>query len=82
MSIGPPIIYQVIRKLWPQRVNEYMDFLTKNLVSDESMHVGFMHGVQQCLDYSSGKVYGRFGSAQPMGLARFIVDGDGQEPTA
>jgi hypothetical protein len=26
MSIGPPIIYQVIRKLWPQRVNEYMDF--------------------------------------------------------
>ena len=82
MSIGPLIIYQVIRKLWPQRVNEYVDFLAKNLISDELMHVGFMHGVQQCLDYSNGKVFGRFGSGEPMGLARFMVDGDGQEPPA
>jgi hypothetical protein len=84
MSIGPPIIYQVIRKLWPQRVNEYMDFLAKNLVSDELMHVGIMHGVQQCLDYRNGKFRSgvRFGSAEPMGLALFMLDPDWTPPAA
>jgi hypothetical protein len=37
MSIGVPITFQVIRRLWPDHVNECMDFLAKNLQSDALM---------------------------------------------
>jgi hypothetical protein len=52
MSIGVPITFQVIRRLWPDHVNECMDFLAKNLRSDALMSAGIMHGGQQFLDYS------------------------------
>jgi hypothetical protein len=71
MSIGVPITYQVIRNLWPEHVNAYMDFLVKNIGSDELMNVGMMHGGQQYLDYRKP---GR--SGVPMGLARFMIEGD------
>ena len=44
MSIGVPITFHVIRKLWPDRANEYMDFLARTLNNDELLMVGMMHG--------------------------------------
>jgi hypothetical protein len=70
-SVGVPVTYQVIRKLWPDRVNEYMDFLAKNMDSDKLMNIGMMHGGQQYLDYHKPGV-----SDVPMGLARFMIGGD------
>jgi hypothetical protein len=71
MSIGVPITFQVIRRLWPDHVNECMDFLAKNLQSDTLMNAGIMHGGQQFLDYSKPGAAG-----VPMGLARFMIEGD------
>jgi hypothetical protein len=71
VSIGVPITFQVIRRLWPERVNECMDYLAKNLQSDALLNAGMMHGGQQYLDYSKP---GASGAA--MGLARFMIEGD------
>ena len=70
-SIGVPITFQVIRKLWPDHVNECMDFLAKNLTTDALLNFGMMHGGQQYLDYSKPGT-----SGVPMGLARFMIEGD------
>jgi hypothetical protein len=52
-SVGVPVIFQVIRKLWPNREVEYMDFLVKDIRSNNDlMMVGVMHGGQQYADYS------------------------------
>jgi len=67
MSIGVPITFQVIRRLWPERVNDCMDFLAKNLQSDALMCAGMMHTGQQFLDYSKPGA---------SGLARFMIEGD------
>jgi hypothetical protein len=71
MSIGVPITFQVIRKLWPDHVNECMDFLAKNLTTDALLNFGMMHGGQQYLDYSKPGT-----SGVPMGLACFMIEGD------
>jgi hypothetical protein len=71
-SVGVPITFQVFRKLWPNRATEYMDFLAKNLRTDELLNVGIMHGGQQCLDYRKPDTL----LGVPMGLARFMVEGD------
>ena len=71
VSIGVPITYQVIRKLWPDKVNVYMDFLIKNMHSDALIAVGMMRGGQQYLDRLKPGAAG-----VPMGLAIFITEGD------
>ena len=71
MSIGVPITFQVIRRLWPDHVNECMDFLAKNLEKDVLLSIGIMHGGQQFLDYSKTGA-----SGVPMGLARFMIEED------
>lgn len=72
MSIGVPVLFHVIRKLWPDRVNKYMLFLTKNLQSDGLIHIGMMHGGQQYLDFRKPENHGN----AAMGLARFMIEGD------
>lgn len=72
MSVGVPITFHVIRRLWPNHVNVCMDYLAKNLNADALMRVGIMHGGQQFLDYSKPGA-----SGAPMGLARFLIEGDG-----
>ena len=71
MSIGVPITFQVIRRLWPDHVNECMDFLAKNLTTDALLNGGMMHGGQQYVDYSQPGT-----SGVAMGLARFMIAGD------
>jgi hypothetical protein len=72
MSVGVPVLFHVIRKLWPDRVNDYMLFLSKNLPSDDLIHIGIMHGGQQYLDFRKPKNHGN----AAMGLARFMIEGD------
>jgi len=71
MSVGVPITFQIMHKLWPEHTVEYMDVIARNIGSDDVMMFGIMHGGQQYTDYLKA------GSAgAPMGLARFIIDGD------
>jgi hypothetical protein len=71
MEIGVPVTFQVIRRLWPDRAIEYMDFLAKNVRTDALINIGLMQGGQQYLDYRKPDRPG-----VPMGLARFIIEGD------
>lgn len=71
MSVGVPVTFQVIRKLWPNRAMECTDFLAKNLRSDALVATGIMHGGQQYVDYSKPDAAGA-----PMGLARFLIEDD------
>ena len=64
MSIGPPITYQVIRKLWPEHVNEYIGISCQKYRQRCLMNVGVMDGGQQFLDYMKPGA-----SGVPMGLA-------------
>ena len=68
VSVGVPVTFQVIRKLWPKRVTDYMEFLAKNIRSDDFMMIGVMHGGQQYVDYMKPGA-----SGAPMGLARFMI---------
>ena len=55
MNVGPPVTFHVLRRLWPEHHQEYMDFLAKNIGHDAVMHVGVLHGGQQFLDTVSTK---------------------------
>jgi len=68
-EIGVPITFHVFRKLFPERDPlRYVEFLSANM-RDETVHLGMMHGGQQCIDYSKPGVEGA-----PMGLCRFILE--------
>jgi hypothetical protein len=69
IEIGPPIIFHVFRKLFPEcDPLRYVEFLSANL-RDETVNLGIMHGGQQCIDYSKPGVGGA-----PIGLSRFILE--------
>jgi hypothetical protein len=70
-SIGVPITYHVLRRLWPDHVNDCMRVLLANLRTDQQMMAAIMHGGQQYLDYRKPGV-----SGVPMGLARLLIEGD------
>jgi hypothetical protein len=70
VSVGLPIVYQVLRKLFPGHEQAYTDFLMAHM-DDEIVVLGMMEGGQQYnefIDRSDAK-------GMPMGLARFILDG-------
>ena len=69
--VGVPVTFQVLRKLWPDRATDYTTFLRENIHSDNLMMIGIMHGGQQYLDYRKPEA-----SGGPMGLARFMIEGD------
>ena len=71
VSVGVPVTFHVMRKLWPDRAVEYMEFLANNIRSDDLLTIGIMHGGQQYLDYRKPDARGT-----PMGLARFMIEGD------
>jgi hypothetical protein len=68
IEIGVPVTFQVIRRLWPGKEREYMDFLVAHL-SDQFVAAGMMHGGQQYLDSLKPENSGN----APMGLARYIL---------
>ena len=70
ISIGAPITYHVLRRLWPDRVNDCMRVLFGNLRTDKQMMAAIMHGGEQCLHHRKPGV-----SGVPMGLAHFLIEG-------
>jgi hypothetical protein len=68
LNVGVPIIYHVLRQLWPGREQEFLTYLIEHM-SDPNVAAGCMHGGEQYLDSlkpeNSGKV--------PMGLGLYIV---------
>lgn len=66
ISVGLPILYHVMRKLFPGHEQAYIDFLMGHM-DDEIVVLGMMAGGQQ---------YNEFIRAEgaPMGLARFILE--------
>jgi hypothetical protein len=73
-SVGMPVTFQVLHRLWPGRAADYMAFLRENFHTDDLMMIGIMHGGQQYVEYVSRRKPGDTGG--PMGLARFMIEGD------
>jgi hypothetical protein len=69
-SIGAPIAYHVLRRLWPDRVNDCMRVLFNNLSTDRQMLAAMKYGGKQCLDYRR-----QGGSDVPTGLAHLLIEG-------
>ena len=67
-EIGPPITFQVVRRLWPGKEREYFDFLAEHL-SDPVVGGGMMHGGQQYID----SLKAENSENAKMGLARYIL---------
>ena len=70
-AIGIPITFQVFRRLYPGRELQYTQFLFDHMGKDEMVTLGAIHGGQQYITYSKPGTEGA-----PMGLARFLIDGD------
>ncbi len=67
-KIGPPITFQVIRRLWPGKEREYYDFLADHL-TDPIVSAGMMHGGKQYSDSLKPEPH----RIHPMGLAGYIL---------
>ena len=72
-SVSAPVMFQVLRHLYPEfdEYQAYMDFLIKNIKTNGLMLAGAQHGGQQYVDWINSK-----GDFTPMGFARYILDGD------
>jgi hypothetical protein len=69
-SIGVPITYQVLNRLFPGRGEDYTRFLIDHM-EDKAVTLGIMTGGQQFIKYIKPGSKG-----VPMGFARFIMQGD------
>ena len=67
VSIGIPITFQVLRRLFPGEEHEYLAFVRENIRRDAVMMSAVMYGGQQYIDFNNGKLKG------PMGLARTLL---------
>jgi len=67
-AVGVPIMFQVLRHLFPGHERAYTDFLIKQSQDPEVIH-GMMNGGQQYADFSKPNRKGA-----PMGLARFLLE--------
>jgi hypothetical protein len=70
LSVGLPIVYHVLRELFPGHEQAYTDFLMTHM-NDEIVVLGMMAGGQQYNDY----IHRSDAKGAPMGLARFILEG-------
>lgn len=70
VSIGVPILYQVLNSLFPGRGEDYTKYFIDHM-EDEVSTLGVMTGGQQYIKYHKPGSKGI-----PMGLARFIMQGD------
>jgi hypothetical protein len=72
MEIGPPITFQVLRKLWPGREQKLFEFIIRRIEERDGLFAaGMNRGGQGYLDKVNGK---HPGSA--MGLGILITEGD------
>jgi hypothetical protein len=73
VSVGVPITCQVLRHLFPGREPTYTGFLIDHR-QDEVVVLGMMAGGQQYAEFNKPGAKGA-----PMGLARFILEGEDQQ---
>ena len=71
VSVGVPITFQIIRRLWPDHVNECMDYLVNNISKDALLMAGITRGGQQFVDFSRKPD----GPGVPTGLGIFLLEG-------
>ena len=76
VSIGVPILFQVMRNLFPGRQQIYTHFLIDHVANDPTVMLGVLAGGQQYADFTKPDVKG-----SPMGLARFILEANEQGAT-
>jgi hypothetical protein len=67
LDVGLPIIYHVLRNLFPNHQEKFVDFLMHHM-DDEIVVLGMMEGGQQYNDFLRD-------DGKPMGLAKFIYEG-------
>jgi hypothetical protein len=72
-ALSIPVIWQVLRRLFPGNENRYTEFIVAHIGQNEVLMLGAMHGGQQYVDFRHGRI------DAPMGLARFLTEGDKQE---
>jgi hypothetical protein len=70
VPVGVPILYQVLRRLFPGRERAYMEFYMSH-DRDKPVMLGMMEGGQQFIEY----VANPNPKGSPMGFARFIYEG-------
>jgi hypothetical protein len=75
-AIGVPIMYQIMRHLFPGSEERYTEFLVEHMGKDETVTLGAMKGGQQYIDFI---VKRRPDGGIPMGLARYLIEGHEQE---
>lgn len=71
VSIGVPITFHVLNRLFPGRGDDYVRFLLDHMGKDKMVTLGAMTGGQQYIEFSKP---GNKGS--PMGFARYMLEGD------
>ena len=67
-SIGVPITFQVLRRVFPGRQDSYLRVLVERMGKDPAVTAGAAIGGQQYIDFQLGKL------AAPMGLARILLE--------
>jgi hypothetical protein len=70
-SIGMPITYHVLKRLFPGHEDDYTKFLYDQVGKDEIVMLGVIKGGQQYIEYLKS---GRKGV--PMGFGMFLLEGD------
>lgn len=69
LSVGVPVTFHVLRRLWSDHATEYLEFLVKNIGKDPLVMLGAVRGGQEFVDFiKSG------GKEAPMGLAEFLIE--------
>ena len=68
VTVGVPLTFQVLRKLFPGREEQYLRFLIDHVSRDPLVLLGASKGGQQYVDFSTGKL------SAPMGLARYLLE--------
>ncbi len=74
ISIGVPVIYQVLRRIFPGQEDRYLEFISQSIQNNRDMMIGVMKGGQQYLDWLNGKLN------MPMGLARYLLELGSDQP--
>ncbi len=68
MSIGVPVTYQVLHRIFPGHEDRYLEFISQSIQNNRDMMTGIMKGGQQYIDWLNGKLNA------PMGLARYLIE--------
>jgi len=71
VSIGVPIKYHVLNRLFPGRGKDYIEFLFENIGKDEVVTLGAMTGGQQWIEKTKPE-----NKEVPMKFGIFLMEGD------